>query len=333
MKNVILNRALFADALKQSSAYDTFCFVLNCTLARLHENTELYACLPAGEGIPCKLYVADSAQTVERLLAASEDTEWIEVTGNAENAAVCLCRRMGKGAVERRPVSCGSCRPVIPEALTDTMSRLSGKDNRVTVIHREKPYSREEKTALQQRSVVDLDTVDSRGVDILYFEGADKLIEKLLYGGCRELTVFVTATEKSSAALKTLDKLSRRAPFSNRITVAVGETYAPRTEAALVVGTAADLSVGALSAPSVPTVFLSVHDTAGEGAFVSVGQNTAELIPDPTNRRLKSHTLHYVTSLMSELILRAVTTGEYRGQRLFKVNAKTLMTETIVKED
>ena len=329
MKKVILDKALYADVLCVNAEYDSFCTVLHCSLVKLHKNAELYVCVRAtDEGVPCKLYIADSHEAIAQYRGTSTETDWLEVIGPAENEGVCLCHKSASGNVVKTQVAVGIQKPMIPKSLCRTMDRLSNELNRVSVICHEKKYSEVEKTAFQKRSVVDLSVIDSSGVDIIYFDGANKLIEKLLYGGCRELTVFITYAGKAKGITKALDRISRKAPFSNRITVVIGDTYAPRTATTVLVGNAASMT-GRNSAQ----IFFSVNYTEGEGVGVSVGQNTSEFIPDPTDHRLKPHTLHYITSIMSELVLRAVSVREYHAKRLFKVNAKTLATETTIKED
>ena len=328
MKNVIIDKALFSEVLRINVEYDSFCTVLNCSLVKLHENAELYACVRSTEGIPCKLYIANSSESVDKSRAESHETEWIEAIGNRETVTIRLCHKTAQGSIEKVRVSLGTQTPTIAKSLCRSMDRLSTDRNNISIICHKKKYGEAEKAAFQKRSVVDLSEIDSSGVDIIYFDGADKLIEKLLYGGCRELTVFVTEAGKSKSVLKLLDKLSRRAPFSNRITVVTGATYAPKTTSTLLVGKASDLAANALA-----KVFFSVNYAEHEGVGVSVGQNTVALIPDESDHRLKPHTLHYITSIMSELILRAITTKEYRAKRLFKVNAKNLITETIIKEN
>ena len=328
MKNVIIDQALLDVVLRVKGACDAFCAVLNCSLLKLHEGAELYACVRSDGGTPCKLYVASSRDAVEKNRADSSDAEWIEAIVDGEGLTVSLCRRSASGDMTSARALLGTQTATISKALSDSMDRLSTDRNGVSVICHRKQYGAAERAAFQKRSVVDLSAIDSRGVDIIYFDGADKLIEKLLYGGCRELTVFVTETGRGKQIAKLLDRLSRRAPFSNRITVVVGEGYAPKTAPALLVGNAKDLTGKATA-----RVFFSVNYAEHEGVGVAVGQNTVELIPDATKHRLKPHALHYVTSVMSELILRAVTAKEYGAKRLFKINAKTLVTETIIKED
>ena len=325
MKNVILDEALYAEVLRVHTGYDSFCTQLRCSLLKLHENAQIYACVREnGEGVPCKLYIADSAETVSRFRTQADEAEWIEVIG----AEVFLCHKDPEGCVVREAVYVGTRVPMISESLCRTMGRLSDAGNSVYVISHEKRYTEAEMAAFQKRSVLDLEAIDSGGVDVIYFDGAERLIEKLLYGGCRELTVFITDRARSRSILRALDRLSRRAPFTNRITAVVTDTYAPRTATAVLVGNAAEMTV---SAPA--EIFFSVNYADGEGVGVSVGQNTAALAPDRTDHRLRPHTLHYVTSVMSELVLHAISKGEYGAKRLFKVNAKTLLTETIIKED
>jgi hypothetical protein len=332
-KTVILDSALFADALRVKAAYDSFCAVLNCSLVKLHENAELYACVrgTGEQGEPCKLYVTNC--TAGLSLVEPGETEWIEVIGDTDSFKAFLCRRGETGETERSEIPCGVHRPRIPELLGQTMNRLSTADNRVLVLHHEKTYRADEREAFRKRSVVDPEGMDSRGVDILYFDGADKLIEKLLFGGCRELTVFVTQESRAKSIVKSLERLSRRAPYTNRLTVVIGKTYEPRTATALLVGSLADLSAAGASSCHVSKVHFSVHSAVSGGTEAMVGQNTAELVPDVADRRLKPHAMHYITSVMSELVMRAVSTGESRAKRLFLINGKTLMTETIMKED
>lgn len=332
-KTVILDSALFADALRVNAAYDSFCAALSCSLVRLHENAEIFACVrDVGEqGEPCKLYVTNCAAGPP--IVEPHETEWIEVIGEADRFKAFLCYREGAGEVTRSEISCGVSRPMIPESLGQTMSRLSNADNRIRILHHEKEYRADEREAFRKRSVVDPEGLDSRGVDILYFDGADKLIEKLLFGGCRELTVFITQEDRAKSIMKCLERLSRRAPFTNHLTVVIGKTYEPRTSTSLLVGNATDISAAGACSGRLPKVFLSVHSALNGGVEVMTGQNTADLVPDVADRRLKPHTVHYVTSVMSELVMHAVSTGEYRAKRLIRVNGKTLMTETIMKED
>ena len=328
MKSVIIDKALFSEVLRINVAYDSFCTVLNCSLVKLHENAELYACVRSTEGIPCKLYIANSRDNIEKSRIGSAEIEWIEAIGNTETVNVCLCHKDTSSAILRTSAFLGVQTPMISNQLCRTMERLSNERNTISVICHKKKYGEAEKNAFQKRSVVDLSAIDSSGVDIIYFDGADKLVEKLLYGGCRELTVFVTEEGKARSVLNLLDKLSRRAPFSNRITVVIGATYAPKTTSTLLVGKAEDMFADIHA-----KVFFSVHYEEGDGISISVGQNTTDFIPNPTDHRLKPYTIHYTTSIMSELILHAISTQEYHARRLFKINAKNLVTETIIKED
>lgn len=328
MKKVILDKSLYADVLYVNTDYDSFCTVLNCSLIKLHENAELYVCVrTADKGKPCKLYIANSHETIAQYRGASTETEWLEVTGTAKNEAVRLYHRNASGNIEKNQVAVGIQKPMIPKSLCHTMDRLSDEHNEVSVICHKKTYTEAEKKAFQKRSVMDLSLIDSSGVDIIYFDGANKLIEKLLYGGCRELTVFITDTSKTKGITKALDRISRKAPFSNRITIVIGGTYAPRTATTVLVGNAAAMLVR-----NSAQIFFSVDYTEGEGVGVSVGQNTAEFVSNPIDHRLKPHTLHYITSIMSELVLHAVSAREYHAKRLFRINAKTLATETTIKE-
>lgn len=328
MKKVILDKSLYDDILRVNSEYDSFCTVLNGSLVKLHESAELYAFVRSTEGIPCKLYIANSSESVDKSRVDSLETEWIEAIGDKETVAIRLCSKKAQGSIEKARVSLGTQTPTIAKSLCRSMDRLSTDRNNVSIICHKKKYGEAEKNAFQKRSVVDLSAIDSSGVDIIYFDGADKLIEKLLYGGCRELTVFVTEEGKARSVLKLLDKLSRRAPFSNRITVVIGATYDPKTTSTLLVGKAEDMFADIHA-----KVFFSVNYAEGDGISISVGQNTTDFIPNPTDHRLKPYTLHYITSIMSELILHAISTQEYHARRLFKVNAKNLVTETIIKED
>ena len=330
MKKVIIDQALYTDVLRINSEYDSFCTVLKCSLIKAHENADLYMCIRASsESESCELYIANNCENIKKF--RKDDTtadEWIEAIGGPENVSIFLCHKSALGKVDKVPVSIGVQKLTIPETLCRTMDRLSREDNCVFVIHHEKSYGETEKLAFQKRSVLDLSAIDSSGVDIIYFDGADKLIEKLLYAGCRELTVFITDTNKYKQIIKMLNKLSCKAPFSNRITVVVGDNYVPKTATSILVGDATYSTIETSA-----HVFYSVNYVDGEGVCVSVGQNTADLITTSTNHHLKTHTIHYITSIMSEIIMRMVSAKEYHSKRLFKVNAKTLVTETIIKED
>ena len=327
MKRVIIDKALFNELVRINSACDTYCTVLDCSLVQLHENSDLFACVHSTEdGFPCKVYVANDQKSIERHRAGIEETEWIEVIGGPESERIHLCR-ISNSRIERSPIFVGSEVAKITRPLAHTMERLSNDHNSVYIITNSKAYDEADREALQKRSVIDLSAIDSSGVDIIYFDGADKLIEKLLYGGCRELNVFITDIGRAKAILESLKKLSRKAPFSNRLTVIVGECYAPKSKPSILVSKGEAATVG------VPAhIFFSVNYAEGEGVGVSVGQNTANIIPDPSEHHLKPYTLHYVTSVMSELILHAVSTKQYHARRLFKVNAKSLVTETVIKE-
>ncbi len=328
MKRVIIDENLFNDVISIASNCDAFCAVLKCSVFKLHENSELYACLRSTEGMPCNLYIAESAESINKRREGADEKEWIEAIGKNELESIMYYRLTQSKVVESSEVVCGTKIHTIAKPLCQTMNRLSTDENHVQIICHRKKYGKDDKDAFQQRSVIDLSSVDSRGVDIVYFDGADKLIEKLLYGGCRELTVFINAKCESKDILRRLEKISKKAPFSNRLTIVTSDSYHSRTEPFVLVGRSKDIS-----SKSASKIFISSAYAEGEGVFVFVGQNTENMIPDYEDCHIKSHTLHYVTSIMSELILHAITTKEYSARRLFKVNAKNLTTETIIKED
>ncbi len=327
MKKIILDKALFSEIIRINTTCDSYVSVLKCSLFKLHDNSELYACLHSNEGTPCNLYIADNSEDIAARRDGNKEKEWIEVVGKGEADSIVFCRETANG-IEKSEVVCGEKTAMISTSLCQTMSRLSSDANEVTLLCHKKKYGNAEKEAFQKRSVIDLATVDSRGVDIIYFEGADKLVEKLLYGGCRELTVFVTEVNKAKSIRKSLEKISKKAPFSNRIAVVCGERYNPRTASRVLVGRASDMK------HNVETkIFMASSYGEGEGLSISVGQNTEEMIPDVMDGRVKPHAIHYITSIMSELVLRSITAKTYSSKRLFKVNAKNLITETIIKED
>lgn len=328
MKKVIFDKALLSDVYQICLGHDSFCAMLHCSLVKLHENAALYACVRSAEGIPCTVYVANDREIIDRNRNTDAEKEWVEAIVDQGNINVFFCYKNGSRDTERAQVFSGVHTPMISVSLCNTMSRLSTENNRIFMIQHQKEYGETEKAAFQKRSAVDLDTIDSSGVDIIYFDGADKLIEKLLYGGCRKLTVFVTEIDRAKTILKKLNELSCKAPFSNCIMVVVEETYAPKTENGILVG-------NVINVPSQinPQIFFAVNYVKGEGVSVWIGQNTPMLVSDPIYRRLKPHTIHYITSIMSELVLKAVSSKGCRAKRLFKVNAKTLTTETIFKED
>lgn len=329
MKKVILDQAVLTEILRVNKEADSFCVVLSCSLVKLHENAELYTCLRSSrEGIPCNLYIANHSETIAKYRGEMMEKEWLEAIGDGESVSVSFYHRSIAGNVEKTLVSLGAQMPMIPKTLCRSMERLSSEKNEVIILCHKKTYHEVEKEAFNKRSVIDLATIDSAGIDIIYFDGADKLIEKLLYGGCRELTVFITDVEKAKHMTKRLDKLSRKAPFSNRLTVVIGNKYEPKTKTTLLIG---DANAMTLKAPA--CIFFAVNASNAEGLSVFVGQNTKDLIPGSANHHLKAYTLHYITSIMSELVLRAVSTKEYHAKRLFRVNAKTLMSETIIKEE
>ena len=328
MKRVIIEENLFNDVINITSNCDSFCAVIKCSVFKLHENSELYACLRSAEGTPCNLYIAESAESIKKRREGINEKEWIEAIGKSELDSIIYYRLTQSKAVESSEVICGIKMHTIDKSLCQTMNRLSTDANHVQIICHRKKYSKEDKDAFQKRSVIDLSSVDSRGVDIVYFDGADKLIEKLMYGGCRELTVFINEYRESKDILRRLEKISQKAPFSNRLTVVTGDSYLSRTEPFLIVGRSKDIS-----SESASKIFISSAYVEGEGILVFVGQNVENMLPVYEDCRIKSHTLHYVTSIMSELILHAITTKEYSAKRLFKVNAKNLTTETIIKED
>ena len=73
MRQIVINKSLFEDVLRINSQCDTFCSIINCTLVKLHEGAELYACLRADGGEPCKLYIADCAETVAKSISPNEN--------------------------------------------------------------------------------------------------------------------------------------------------------------------------------------------------------------------------------------------------------------------
>ena len=327
MRQIVINKSLFEDVLRINSQCDTFCSIINCTLVKLHEGAELYACLRAGGGEPCKLYVADCAETVAKSISPNEN-EWIEAVGNMENLTIYYCKKNKSQIVEKSAVFSGVETPKMATALCDTMEKLSVDGNKILIIKHEKKYTDNVRRAFQKRSVLDLSSIDSRGVDVVYFDGATKLVEKLLYSGCRELTVFIKKQDRSEAIVRDLDKLSRRAPFSNTITVVIGDEYSRKTPSKILVGHVRDLDSRAVT-----RIFFSTNYAEGEGFGISVGQNTENTIPDEMGCKLKPFAIHYITSIMSELILKATTSQSTNARRLFKVNAKSLKTETIIKEN
>ena len=326
MRQIVINKSLFEDVMRINSQCDTFCAIINCNLIKLHEGAELYACLRTKGGEPCKLYVADCAETVAKNISPYEN-EWIECVGDVENLTIYYCKKNKSQIVEKSAVFSGVETPKMATALCDTMEKLSVDGNKILIIKHEKKYTDNVRRAFQKRSVLDLSSIDSRGVDIVYFDGATKLIEKLLYSGCRELTVFIKKQDRSEFIVRDLDKLSRRAPFSNTITVVIGDEYSRKTPSKILVGHVRDLDSRAVT-----RIFFSTN-YAEEGFGISVGQNTENTIPDEMGCKLKPFAIHYITSIMSELILKATTSQSTNARRLFKVNAKSLKTETIIKEN
>ena len=327
MRQIVINKSLFEDVLRINSQCDTFCAIINCSLVKLHEGAELYACLRTDGGESCKLYVADCTETVEKSIFPNEN-EWIEAVGDVENLTINYCKKSKSQIVEKTAVFSGVETPKMATALCDTMEKLSVDGNKILIIKHEKKYTDNVRRAFQKRSVLDLSSIDSRGVDIVYFDGATKLIEKLLYSGCRELTVFLKSQNRSESIVRDLDKLSRKAPFSNTITVVVSDEHSRKSPSKILVGHARDIDSRAST-----RIFFSTNYAEGDGFSISVGQNTENTIPDEANCKLKPYAIHYITSIMSELILKATTSQSTSARRLFKVNAKSLKTETIIKEN
>lgn len=327
MRQIVINKSLFEDVLRTNSQCDTFCAIINCALVKLHEGAELYACLRTDGGEPCKLYVADCAETVAKSISPDE-SEWIEAVGDVGNVTIYHCKKNKSQIVEKNAVFSGIETPKMTTALCDTMEKFSAEENKIHIIKHEKKYTDNVCRAFQKRSVLDLSSIDSRGVDIVFFDGADKLIEKLLYSGCRELTVFLKNQDRSESIVRDLDKLSGRAPFSNTITVVVGDEHPRKSPSKILVGHAIDIDSRAST-----RIFFSTNFAEGEGIGISVGQNTENMIPDEANCKLKPYAIHYITSIMSELILKATTSQSTSARRLFKVNAKSLKTVTIIKEN
>ena len=175
MRQIIINKSLFEDILRIHSQCDTFCAIINCSLIKLHEGAELYACLRTDGGEACKLYVADCAETVAKNISPDEN-EWIEVVGDTENLTIHYCKKNKSQIVEKNTIFCGVETPKMAPALCDTMEKLSVEGNKILIIKHEKKYTDSARRAFQKRSVLDLSSIDSRGVDIVYFDGATKLI-------------------------------------------------------------------------------------------------------------------------------------------------------------
>ncbi len=327
MKKVIIDTRLYEDILTFGEKYDSFCVKLSCSLVKLNENAELYACVRGGEGIPCPVYLADSRMRAEENRNADACDKWIEAIRRADTAELKFYEKTADG-VTGVEVIAGEHTLRIAKPLAATMRRLSTERNKVIIISHEKRYEEADKAEFQSRSVLSLAELDSSAVDIVYFEGADKLLEKLLYAGCRELNVFVPHTRNDKNIVKTLRKLSKKAPFGNRIAVAIGNDYEPGSCCKLIVGPAERIA-----GCNAYKVFFSTAYNGELGKFVYVGQNTADLIPEQTRYRLKPHTVHYITSVMSELILAALSEKKYSSGRLYTVKANDLTTETIYKED
>lgn len=327
MKKVIIDTRLYEDILTFGEKYDSFCIKLRCSLVRLNENSELYACVRGGEGIPCPVYLADSHERAEENRNADMCDKWIEAIRRADTAELKFYEKI-LDVITGVEVTCGEHTRKIAKPLAETMRRLSTERNKVLVISHEKRYEEADKEEFQSRSVISLSELDSSVVDILYFDGADKLVEKLLYAGCRELNIFVPQTRNDKNIVKTLRKLSKKAPFSNRIAVAIGDDYAPGSFCKLIVGSAEKVA-----GCNAYKVFFSTAYESERGKFVYVGQNTVDRLSEQARYRLKPHAVHYITSIMSELILAAISEKKYTSERLYKVNAKDLTTETIYKED
>lgn len=328
MKNVIVDKALYSDYLSALASLGSFCIRQECSLVRLHENANLYSCVAGREGIPCDLYVGDSVDSINVFRASKEDVEWIEVLPRGNQMEVNFCHKAASGAVVRSDVKSGEKTSDISAEICNSMRRNAPGAEEIFFIQNKKNYDSEVCHQLQKRSVLDLGSLDSSGVDIVYFSGAEQLVEKLLYGGCRELTIYLTRRKEMRRVRRALEEISRRAPFTNRLTLVVTDNYSPTIPPSLAVGMAEDLREA-----SCDVVFLFKSRGIAGKKELYIGQNTVSELPSKSAFSLKMYTIHYITSILSELVLNFISKKGYGSRKLFKVCATTLETKTIIGED
>ena len=327
MTRIIMNKSVISDAMRINSCCDDYVAILKCSLVELHSNSGIYACIRGVDGEPINVYVASNRKLISKITDEDKSECWIEAVREGESDDVCACRRESDGTVKRSSVCLGVQTPTIPESTCNIMRKHSDKEHRVVLIENTKRYNETEMEALNKRSVMELKSIDSSGVDIIYFDGAEKLVRRLLYAGCPELTVFVTGEGDLDAVVRTLKKISHQAPFSNKISVVCKEKYAPASDTLVLVGRGEDVAEH-----NIEKIFVSVRSD-GEETVAWVGQSTECPQSRMETTQIKPSLLYYATSVMSELVLGAVSKRDAKGRRLYRIEAQTLKTETVIRED
>ncbi len=327
MKQIIIDKALVSDIQKLSARYDKFCATLDCSLVQLHTNSKLYTCVKDNGTSPCRIYIGNCKEIIKRCRSTQQEKMWIEAN-IIDGQLVAEYFETDENEIRQGTVIVGGKVATIDASHCKALSRSSNSSNRVIFVHSEKTYSEEDHNEFQKRSVINLSTLNSYGIDIIYFDGAPKLIEKLLYGGCSSLTVYIHPSFNQEQALRELRALSDRAPFTNDIVCVLDEHYTPKAEARLVIGEAKRMP----TKHRTPSLSFGISQEAGD-VNAYVGINTMEHLILDEEVAIKPSAMHYITSIMAEIVLHAVSKSDFALKRLYKINARSLNSETIIKEN
>jgi len=326
MKTIVMDQEIVSRITKYIPFCERFCVEIESSIVRLHSNSNLYACVKDPSGLSCNIYAGDSKETIDKYRSNSNEKRWIEILCSASNPVAIFYEFNGEECNSSKMIL-GKKTLKMSEDDCVLMRRVSCESNRVAVFQSRKNYDNGIFEAFQKRSVLDLNSLDSKGIDIIYFKGCEKLIEKLLYGGCRKLTVYIPSTFDQNRILQTMRKLCDKAPYSNQLTCVLDDCYAPETKADLVVG-----AVDAISDLRGNKLGFGLSNDSGI-VNVYVGLNTTDHLIFDEGTNIFPWTMHYVTSVMSEMILHAISKKNYHIKRLFKINSRNFETETIIKED
>ena len=326
MKTIVMDQEIVSCITKYIPFCERFCVEIESSIVRLHSNSNLYACVKDPSGLSCNIYAGDSKETIDKYRSNINEKRWIEMLCSASNP-VAIFYELGGEECNSSKMILGKKTLKMSEDDCVLMRRVSCESNRVAVFQSRKNYDNGIFEAFQKRSVLDLNSLDSKGIDIIYFKGCEKLIEKLLYGGCRKLTVYIPSSFDQNRILQSMRKLSDKAPYSNQLTCVLDDCYAPETKADLVVG-ASD----AISGLHGNKLGFGLSNDSGI-VNVYVGLNTTDHLIFDEGTNIFPWTMHYVTSVMSEMILHAISKKNYHIKRLFKINSRNFETETIIKED
>lgn len=275
-------------------------YALKTCLKRVFLNQKKNAVLlfkEGGEGdIP--MYIADSEVSLKAIMG-NED-EWVECL-SAHSSSYCT---KDKDGVEKTAICTGVPMNKLPEVDCRDMLRYSTSDNSVSIFRNKKVYSESENEQFQKRNVLALDGLAKKSLTILYFDGAEKLVEYLLRAGVGKIYLATHNLVNVAPVKKTVKDIAKRAPFSNKICFVEGVVpYKDGQSDGLVIGQERDLIECNMTLSAKYTIALSAGKDLGGEDTIEICKN---LFGDGLHERigkLAPYASAYVAAIVAEYAL------------------------------